>query len=92
MSIEFDEAQIAAWRRMSPLEKLQEVSRLNSEAHELALADIRRRYPAANERECFLRLAAIRIGVDTVRRMYPDAAALSDLRGADPLSWSSRAA
>ena len=84
--MEIEDRQIKVWRRMSPAEKLQVVSRLNSEAHELMLVDIRRRYPAADERECFLRLAALRIGVSTVRRIYPDAAALVDLVDADPLS------
>ena len=49
---------------------------------ELSLAGIRRRHPQASERECFLRLAAIRLGVDTTRQIYPDAAYLTDLRGA----------
>ena len=48
---------------------------------ELSLAGIRRRYPQASEREVFLRLAAIRLGVETARRVYPDAAMLPDLRG-----------
>ena len=47
----------------------------------LSLAGIRRRHPEASERECFLRLAAILIGVDAVRRIYPDAAQVADLRG-----------
>jgi hypothetical protein len=47
----------------------------------LSLAGIRHRHPQASERECFLRAAAIRLGVDTVRRIYPDAAHLTDLRG-----------
>jgi hypothetical protein len=45
------------------------------------LAGIRHRYPHASERECFLRLAAIRLGVETTRRIYPEAAELTDLRG-----------
>jgi hypothetical protein len=36
----------------------------------------------ASERECFLRLAAILLGVDATRKMYPDAVHLTDLRGA----------
>jgi len=47
----------------------------------LSLAGIRRRHPQASERECFLRLAAILLGADTARRVYPDAVELSDLRG-----------
>ena len=48
---------------------------------DLSLAGIRRRHPNASEHECFLRLAAILLGVDTARRVYPDAARLVDLRG-----------
>ncbi|MEQ1728790.1 MAG: hypothetical protein ABL982_10440 [Vicinamibacterales bacterium] len=47
----------------------------------LALAGIRRRHPQASERECFLRLAAVRLGVETTRRLYPEAVLLTDLRG-----------
>jgi hypothetical protein len=47
----------------------------------LSRAGIRLRHPQASERECFLRLAAILLGVDTARRVYPDAAQLPDLRG-----------
>ena len=74
------------WRRMSPAERLQVSREMTRAANELALADIRARHPNASERECFLRFAAVRLGVDTVTRIYPDAAALSDLDGADPLS------
>ena len=66
---------------MSPAERLQTSREMTRAANELALAGIRARYPNASERECFLRLAAIRLGEDTVRRIYPDAVALSDLRG-----------
>jgi len=78
---EIEARQIEAWRRMSPAERLQTSREMTRAANELALAGIRARYPNASERECFLRLAAIRLGEDTVRRIYPDAVALSDLRG-----------
>jgi hypothetical protein len=80
-TVEIEDRQIAAWRRMSPAERLQMVSVMTRAVNELALAGIRHRYPHASERECFLRLAAIRIGVATTRRIYPDAAELPDLRG-----------
>ena len=78
---EIEDRQVQAWRRLSPAERLRLVSEASRAVTELALAGIRRRYPNASERECFLRLAAIRLGVDTARRLYPDAAGLSDLRG-----------
>ena len=80
-SVEIEDRQIEAWRRMSPAERLQVARDVTRAVNELALAGIRHRYPHASERECFLRLAAIRLGADTVRRIYPDAVALSDLRG-----------
>jgi hypothetical protein len=73
--------QIEAWRRLSPREKLQIVSETTQAAINLCLAGVRRRYPHASEREQFLRLAAILLGVDTARRVYPDAAQVVDLRG-----------
>jgi len=76
-----EQGQIGAWRRLSPLERLQLVSDTTRAVTNLSLAGIRRRHPQASERECFLRLAAILLGADTTRRVYPDAAHLTDLRG-----------
>ncbi len=76
-----EQRQIDAWRRLSPMERLRLVSDTTRAVTELSLAGVRHRYPHASERECFLRLAAIRIGVDATRQIYPDAAHLSDLRG-----------
>jgi hypothetical protein len=78
---EIEDRQIEAWRRMSPAQRLQMVADATRAVTSLALAGIRRRYPHASERECFLRLAAIRLGVDTTRRIYPEAVGLPDLRG-----------
>jgi hypothetical protein len=78
---DIEQQQIDSWRRLSPLEKLQLVSSATRAAVGLSLAGIRRRHPEASERECFLRLAAILLGVDTARRVYPDAAQVNDLRG-----------
>jgi hypothetical protein len=80
-TVEIEDRQIEAWRRMSPGERLRLVSETTRAVTSLALAGIRRRYPDASERECFLRLAAIRLGVDATRRIYPEAAGLADLRG-----------
>ena len=76
-----EQRQIDSWRRLSPLERLRLVSDTTRAVVNLSLAGIRRRHPQASERECFLRLAAILLGADTVRRIYPDAAQMTDLRG-----------
>jgi hypothetical protein len=61
-----EQRQVEAWRRRSPPEKLQIVSDTTRALVNLSLAGIRRRHPEASEREYFLRLAAILIGVDAV--------------------------
>ena len=76
-----EQQQVDAWRRLSPLEKLQLVSRTTQSVVDLALAGIRRRHPAASERECFLRLAAIMLGRAVATRVYPEAAHIPDLDG-----------
>ena len=78
---DIEQRQVDAWRRLSPLERLRLVSETTRAVMHLSLAGIRRRHPEAGERECFLRLAAILIGVDTARRVYPEAGELPDLRG-----------
>ena len=78
---EIERRQVDRWRRLSPLERLRLVSDTSRAVIDLSLAGIRVRHPAAGERECFLRLAAILLGVETARRVYPEAAALPDLRG-----------
>lgn len=59
---------IAAYRRMSGSEKLARVRALNRTTIALALADIRRRHPCADDREVLLRLASRRLGPELVRR------------------------
>lgn len=76
-----EQRQVEAWRGLSSIERLRLVSDTTRAVMNLSLAGIRRRYPRASERECFLRSAALRLGVDTTRRLYPDAAQLKDLRG-----------
>ncbi len=78
---DIEQRQVDAWRRLSSVERLRLVSDTTRAVMALALAGIRRRHPQASDRECFLRLAAIRLGVDTTRQVYPDAAHLPDLRG-----------
>ena len=76
-----EQRQVDSWRRLSPVERLRLVSVTTRAVMDLSLAGIRLRHPQASERECFLRLAAILLGVETARRIYPDAAQLADLRG-----------
>jgi hypothetical protein len=78
---DIEQRQVDSWRRLSPLERLRLVSDTTRAVMNLSLAGIRSRHPQASERECFLRLAAILLGVDTARRVYPDAAQVTDLRG-----------
>ena len=68
--------QIEAWRRMSPLDRLRAANALSRQVQALALAGIRHRHPRASERECFLRLAAIKLGRERAVQLYPDAAGL----------------
>jgi hypothetical protein len=63
-AVEIEDRQIEAWPRMSPAERLQVSREMTRAANELALADMRHRHPHATERECFLRLAAVRLGAD----------------------------
>jgi hypothetical protein len=49
---------VEGYHRMSPAQKLERVRALNRAVQELALADIRRRHPDADEREQALRLAS----------------------------------
>ena len=73
-----EQRQVEAWRRMSPAEKLQLVSDATQAVIDLSFAGIRRRHPAATDRECFLRFACIVLGRDVARNVYPDSASLTD--------------
>lgn len=62
---------IAAYRRMSPAEKLRRVGDLNDAVRALALARIRRQYgPDLDEREERLRLAVLSIDRETMIRAF----------------------
>lgn len=62
--------QFALYRRMTPAQKARRVSDLTQGASRLALAGLRRRYPAADDRELLLRLAVLRLGPETVASVY----------------------
>ena len=56
--------------RMTPIERLERMLDLSRAAHLLALGGLRRRFPAASQRELLLRLAVLRLGPDLVQRAY----------------------
>jgi hypothetical protein len=58
------------YRRMSACRKLQQVCELNRAVQELALCDIRRRHPQADEHEQRLRLASRWLSAETMRKVY----------------------
>lgn len=57
-------------RAMSPDQKLHLTFELSDMLMKLAEEDVRRQYPAAGEREIFLRTAARRLGRDLMIRAY----------------------
>ena len=76
-SPEAERTQVEAWRRMSPIEKLRAVAEISRTVEELALAGIRLRHPNASDRECFLRLAVLKLGREVASRVYPEVAQLT---------------
>jgi hypothetical protein len=78
-SADADAMQVQRWRAMSPAQKAALVSALSRNVRDLALAGIRLRHPAASERECFLRFAALTLSVTLARRAYPELDDLVDL-------------
>jgi hypothetical protein len=64
---------------MSPAEKAQLITSLCRMADAMAVTGIAHRHPGASERECFLRLAALKLGRELAERVYPELAALPDL-------------
>ena len=61
---------IDGYRAMTAAEKLERVSALTRTVQALALADVRRRYPAATERELALRVASRWLGPDLMLRAF----------------------
>ena len=75
-SREAEAIQIELWRRMSSLDKARAITNASRAAQQLSLVGIRLRHPDASERECQLRLAALKLGPSLALRVYPEAAAL----------------
>lgn len=76
--LEIEDQQIASWRAMTLSDKGKLIGQLTASALAMTEAGIRARYPAATDREVFLRLACIRLGRALATRVYPDAAGLHD--------------
>ena len=74
-----EEVQVRRWREMTVADKARLVTGLCQTADTMALAGIRRRHPTATARECFLRLAVLKLGVELAARAYPEIADLADL-------------
>ena len=74
-SDEVERRQIEQWRRMSATQKAEIVSGLTQAAYALTFAGVRQRYPNADEREQFLRVALITLGPELARKAYPEIAA-----------------
>jgi hypothetical protein len=74
-----EDMQVARWRAMTPAEKARLISSWSRLVDAVALAGIRQRYPHASDRECFLRLAMLKLGRDLAQRAYPELLAFDDL-------------
>lgn len=68
--------QAERWRRMTAAEELRAVTEATLAVQELSLAGIRMRHPGASDRECMLRLAALKLGRNLACEVYPETEAL----------------
>jgi hypothetical protein len=59
-------------RRMTPEERIGQMSELSRMVLSLAESGMRQRYPHADEREIFLRMARLTLGPELFRRAYGD--------------------
>jgi hypothetical protein len=73
-----EDEQVRRWRGMSSIEKARLITDLSQAADAMALAGIRHRHPTASPRECFLRLAILKLGRELACRVYPDASHVLD--------------
>lgn len=65
-----DRVRFERYASMSPADKAARMGELTRAACTLALAGLRARHPAADERELLLRLAVLRLGAETTSRAY----------------------
>jgi hypothetical protein len=69
-SAEAWEVFLAVHRRMTPEQKLRKAIELSEMGMKLAQAGLRERYPAADEREIFLRAVRQRLGQELFEQAY----------------------
>ena len=67
---EIEKRLIEGLRRMSAAEKFQRIAELNASLELLAMADVKKRHPEANEWECRLRVASRRIPPDLMKKAF----------------------
>lgn len=65
-----DDVQFERLRAMSPLQRAEVFTALTFAVQDLALAGLRLQHPDASDDELRLRLAARRLGAETVRRIW----------------------
>jgi len=69
-SPEIEKILIEGYRKMPVWKKLQQVRELTQLVYQLAMNDVRRRYPQANEREVKLRLASRWLEPELMRKAF----------------------
>ena len=67
-----EERQVARWREMSSVEVASLVAGACRAARAMAMAGLRERFPEASEPELIARYAALTLGDDLARRVYPE--------------------
>ena len=67
---EIEKRLIEGLRRMSVAEKFRKIAELNATLEILAMADVQKRHPEADERECRLRVASRRIPADLMKKAF----------------------
>ena len=75
-SPDIESRQVAAWRAMTPAAKAEAIAALTTLTQEMALAGVRARYPGRSDREHFLRLAIVNLGLELASQAYPEIATL----------------
>jgi hypothetical protein len=70
--LDVEARQVRAWRAMSAADQAALVAGLSQTAFDVARAGVRQRHPLASEREVFLRMAMLTLGLDLAARVYPE--------------------
>jgi hypothetical protein len=67
---EIEKRLIEGYRRMTAREKLHQIGSMGRFAYTLALADVRKRHPDAEEQECRLRVASRWLDAGLMRKAF----------------------